>query len=84
MRRWLLALVFIPVIGVAADDGYVRIAGGEFRSALKYEDTGGRVTLAPFRLMRRPVTNADFTRMLEREPGILAERDEVAQHEPVG
>lgn len=60
MRRLLLALALIPVIGVAADDDYVRLPGGVFRSALKYEDTGGRASIAPFLLMKRPVTNSEF------------------------
>lgn len=56
----LLALVLVPVVGLAADDAYVTLPGGQFRSALKYEDTGGKVQIAPFLLMRRPVTNGEF------------------------
>jgi formylglycine-generating enzyme required for sulfatase activity len=68
VRRWLLALALTPVIGLAADDGYVRLPGGDFRSALRYEDTGGRVSVAPFELMRRPVTNADFLVFVQAHP----------------
>ena len=42
--------------------------GGEFRSALRYEDTGGRVSIAPFALMRRPVTNAEFLVFVQAHP----------------
>jgi len=46
--------------GVFASDSHVRVPGGEFKSALKYEDTQGKVLVAPFELMRTPVTNAQF------------------------
>lgn len=62
MRRLLIACCLLPAlaIGAAGEGQYAHLPGGEFRSALKYEDTGGKVRLAPFELMRRPVTNADF------------------------
>jgi len=68
MRRWLLSLALLPVIACAGDDGYVRVPGGEFRSALKYEDSDGRVVVAPFELMRRPVTNAEFLGFVSAHP----------------
>lgn len=77
MRRWLLALALTPIVGLAADDGYVRLPGGEFRSALKYEDTGGRVSIAPFELMRQPVTNAEFLDFVKTHP--QWRRDRVAK-----
>jgi len=77
MRRWLLALALIPVVGLAADAGYVRLPGGKFRSALKYEDTGGRVTVAPFLLMQRPVTNGEFQAFVATHPEW--QRDHVAR-----
>ena len=35
--------------------GYANIAGGDFRSVLKYEKTQGKLVVAPYALMRRPV-----------------------------
>jgi sulfatase modifying factor 1 len=52
----------------AADPKYVHLPGGELRSALKYEDSGSRVRVAPFALMRRPVSNADFLAFVRRHP----------------
>ena len=48
--------------------GYVRLPGGDFISALKYEDSGSRVRVAPFALMERPVTNADFLAFVQTHP----------------
>ena len=44
----------------SAQADWVRVPGGPFRSALKYEDGGGKVGLLPFAMMQRPVTNAQF------------------------
>ena len=68
MRRLLLALALLPCVVLAGDDGYVRLPGGTFRSALRYEDTGGQVTLAPFALQRQPVTNAAFAAFVAAHP----------------
>jgi len=65
MKGWLLALALVPAFAAAASDDFVRLPGGEFRSTLKYEDTGGRVTLPPFELMKHPVTNAEFLAFVE-------------------
>jgi formylglycine-generating enzyme required for sulfatase activity len=78
MRRSLLfALALVPALGLAAGSGYVRIPGGEFRSALKYEDTGGRAKLAPFLLMKHPVTNGEFLEFVKTHPEW--QRDRVAK-----
>lgn len=55
----MLGLV-LALLLASADDDFIRLPGGEFRSTLKYEDTGGKVTLPPFLLMKQPVTNAEF------------------------
>ena len=69
MRRLLLALALLPIVALAGDDsGYVTLPGGTFRSALRYEDTGGQVKLAPFALQRRPVTNAEFAAFVASHP----------------
>jgi formylglycine-generating enzyme required for sulfatase activity len=55
--------------GRAAPGGaYATIPAGSFRSVLKYEDGGGKVTLAPFAIMRRPVTNARFLAFVRAHP----------------
>ena len=72
MRLTLLALLIaVPLAGVAAGAAgikYAAIAGGPFRSALKYEDAPGNVRVAPFALMRMPVSNAQFLKFVERNP----------------
>ena len=47
---------------------YATLPGGEFISALKYEDSGSRVRVAPFKLMSLPVTNADFLAFVRAQP----------------
>lgn len=72
MRRLAaLLLCVLPVAGVIAGaaGGYVRLPGGSFRTALKYEDRkGAAVRIAPFELMRRPVTNAEFLAFVQKNP----------------
>lgn len=65
-----LLLVALPQSGAAglAAEAYVVIPGGSFKSALRYEDTAGGVTVAPFRLMRRPVTNAEYLEFVKSNP----------------
>jgi formylglycine-generating enzyme len=61
--RRCLGLLCLALVadGVLADEvRYVSLPGGDFVSALKYEDSGSRVRIAPFALMSLPVTNADF------------------------
>jgi formylglycine-generating enzyme required for sulfatase activity len=71
MRRVAAALlVVLPVVGLVAGVGpYVKLPGGGFRTALKYEDQkGGQVRIAPFELMRTPVTNAQFLAFASTHP----------------
>ena len=63
MRGLVLALLL-----TSADEDFVRVPGGEFRSTLKYEDTGGKVNLPPFLLMKHPVTNAEFLAFAQAHP----------------
>ena len=81
MRRLAaLLLCLLPVAGVIAGAAqhYVRLPGGAFRSALKYEDRkGGTVRVAPFELMKRPVTNAEFLAFVRQRP--QWQRDRVAR-----
>lgn len=63
-----LLLCLLPVAGVVAGGaGWVRVPGGNFRSALKYEDRAS-VRVAPFELMATPVTNAQFLAFVQANP----------------
>ena len=70
VRRYVaLLLLALPAAGVSASGGtYVTLPGGEFRSALKYEDSKGREKIAPFALMQRPVTNGEFFAFVQANP----------------
>lgn len=60
-RMIFLLLLAIPASGTSASGGtYASLPGGEFRSALKYADRKGDDRIAPFAMMRRPVTNGDY------------------------
>ncbi|MBW8312642.1 MAG: formylglycine-generating enzyme family protein [Rhizobium sp.] len=68
MRAAWLALALLATPGRAAGGGWARLPGGEFSSVLRYEDTGGKVKVAPFELQRLPVTNAEFLAFVRRQP----------------
>src|SRR5688572_19794113 len=71
MRRIVaLLLVALPQCGLAGapPEAYVEIPGGAFRSALRYEDKAAGVKVAPFRLMRRPVSNAQYQEFVKARP----------------
>lgn len=72
MRRAMLALlVALPLACLAAGAAGIRyagIAGGPFRSALKYEDAPKGTRVQPFALMRTPVSNAQFLAFVKRHP----------------
>jgi formylglycine-generating enzyme required for sulfatase activity len=70
MRRGLaLLLLLFPIAGlVAGDADYVKLPGGNFRTALKYEDRKGDTRVAPFAMMRKPVTNAEFLAFTRANP----------------
>lgn len=54
--------------GPAAKGGYVSLPGGHFRTALKFEDRKNGVEVAPFALMQKPVTNAEFLAFVQAHP----------------
>ena len=57
---WLLVLM-APVAGMAAEGEWATLPGSPiFDSVLAYEDSEGKVEVAPFELMRHPVSNAQF------------------------
>ena len=71
MRRLAALLVaLLPIAGLAGDapPRYAGLPGGTFRSALNYEDARDGVRIAPFALMRTPVTNAQFLAFVQRNP----------------
>jgi len=67
-------LVFACIAAGAAIAGgaasrYVGLPGGEFRTALRYEDYKGKpARVAPFALMRTPVTNGQFLEFVRAHP----------------
>lgn len=64
-----LLLLALPVAGLVAGAGqYARLPGGDFRSALRYEDVKNGVRIAPFELMRTPVTNAQYLAFVKAKP----------------
>ena len=69
---WAAAILLSTIAAAAAAgelaEGYARIPGGEFRSALRYEDAPAGVRVAPFLLMRKPVTNAEFLAFVRAHP----------------
>src|SRR5688572_9063233 len=71
MRRLVaLLLIVLPVAGLAGGGTtrYAGLPGGTFKSALQYEDAKGGVRIAPFALMRVPVTNAEFLAFVKEHP----------------
>lgn len=85
MRRLTLALLLaLPAAGLVAGGvagSYAKLPGGVFTSALRYEDNSNGVRIAPFELMKKPVTNAEFLAFVKANPqwrrdrvaGVLAE-----------
>ncbi len=65
--RWLLLCLLAVGMQANADD-YVNLPGGKFKSVLKYGDTGGNLSVAPFALMKQPVTNAQFLAFVRAQP----------------
>ena len=87
-RVALLALLVLPAVALSAgDDGFANLPGGAFRSTLKYKDIVGAQRVAPFALMRRPVTNAEFLAFVtshpewkrDRVPAVFAEQRYLSQ-----
>jgi formylglycine-generating enzyme required for sulfatase activity len=85
MRRaatLMLSTIAAAAAASEAPDGYAQIPGGEFRSALRYEDAVEAIRVAPFLLMRRPVTNAEFLRFVRAHPEWQRGRVPAALAEP--
>ena len=86
MRRLAaLLLCVLPLAGLAASvlGSYATLPGGSFRTALKYEDRkGANVRVAPFALMKRPVTNAEFLAFVKAHPRWRRDRVATVLAEP--
>ncbi|KAF1684919.1 hypothetical protein B1992_13890 [Pseudoxanthomonas broegbernensis] len=71
-RRLPLALVLVlaPALAGAADPGagYREIAGGPFRSSVRFEEGAGDTPVASYLLMERPVSNAQFAAFVAAHP----------------
>ena len=68
---WTVLLLALPIAGLVAGDApsrYAGLPGGRFESTLDYEDVEGRVTVAPYALMRKPVTNGEFLAFVRKHP----------------
>lgn len=70
------ALAIAAFAGAALAHEYVAVPGGSFTPTLRYEDVSGPVRVAPFRMMSRPVTNAEFLAFAKAQPAWR--RDNVA------
>ena len=84
MRRVIvLLLMTLPVAGLVAGDAeYARLPGGNFRTTLKYEDLKGSARIAPFALMRTPVTNGEFLNFVKHNPQWRRDRVATVLAEP--
>ena len=66
----LLALALAPALAAASGPvpGYRSIDGGPFHSSVRFEDGNGQVRVAPYQLMERPVSNAQFAAFVAAHP----------------
>lgn len=78
----LLALFAARAAAAEPPARYALLSGGEFRSALRYEDASAGTLVKPFLLMRRPVTNGEFLRFVSAHPQWQAGQVPVALAEP--
>jgi formylglycine-generating enzyme required for sulfatase activity len=67
MRKLIVAALLVAASAAAAHD-YVAVPGGTFTTALRYEDAPDAVRVEPFRMMTRPVTNAEFLAFVKAQP----------------
>ena len=81
MRLLLLLAGLLPLTAWAADGGgYVRIPAGDFTTTLAYQDARGPVRIAPFEIMRHPVTNAEFLEIETLGPITKIEPGKTLEH----
>ena len=69
MRAALLILLLIASPGSVIADDWMALPGNPaFVSVLEYADSGGKLAVAPFEMMARPVTNAQFLAFVVSHP----------------
>ena len=73
VRAALFVACMLPLLATAAG-GYAPIPGGEFTTTLRYEDLRGPSRVAPFAIMKRPVTNEEFLAFVRAHPGWRRDR----------
>lgn len=74
MRSLLVVSLLLLAASAGAQTRYVHIAGGDFVTALEYEDERGPSRIAPFEIMQRPVTNAEFVAFVKGHPAWRRDR----------
>ena len=62
----LIAMSLAPALAGASD--YRPIAGGDFRSSIRLEEGSATARVAPYALMARPVSNAQFAAFVAANP----------------
>ncbi len=67
MKCVVLLIALLPVVAHGGGE-FVPIPAGHYRSVLNYEDTKGNNTVAPFAMMKTPVTNAEFLAFVQSHP----------------
>ena len=68
MRRFALIEMMLLSGTALASDWALLPGDAAFKSVLDYGDNDGRVAIAPFELMKTPVTNAQFLAFVPRQP----------------
>lgn len=75
MKHPAIALFIAAIVGPWAafaqgptPDRFVKVPGGEFVSVLAYDETKGKLTVPPFTLMKKPVTNGEFLKFVKANP----------------
>lgn len=64
----LFLLSMLSASGAALGSDYAELSGGAFRSAIRYEENAGNLTVAPFSMMKTPVSNRQFLAFVDRNP----------------
>lgn len=62
----MIAALALPAVAGQAD--YVEIPGGQFRSAIRYEENDGNLGVPAFSMMKHAVTLGEFQAFVERHP----------------
>jgi formylglycine-generating enzyme len=68
MRRLALTLLLLPALALAAEGEWASLPGGEFHSALRYQDGDGIQRVSPYQLQVTPVSNREFLAFVSAHP----------------